>query len=329
MGLAALAIGGLVGAFNGFFVAVRPAAADRRHPVVDVHRPGRHAAGHGQAGRRHPARVLVLPHRRRGPERPAGADRRPRWSRSRSGCWSRTRASASASTRSAATRTRRTPPGWRRARVKFWAYVLAGVFYGAAGAFISAQTGSADPLIGRPLLLQAFAAVVLGGTVLGGGRGGAVGSVVGAYILMIVVNILLVLNVSAYYSSVAEGAILILAVLGGSLTRHSPVADYCQAAGRSSCGRGGRRRRPRRARRAARPAGAGAPRGHGAPASWLERHRATLRYVAAGLSSASRPWWWRPTSSTATRWPTSATTTRCWSCPPSSPSWRSARVRPS
>jgi ribose transport system permease protein len=72
---------------------------------------------------------------------------------------------------------------------KFSAYVLGGCFYGAAGAFISAQTGSADPLVGDPLLLPIFAAVVVGGTLLGGGKGGCFGSVVGAYVLMIVVNI--------------------------------------------------------------------------------------------------------------------------------------------
>ncbi|MFO1035809.1 MAG: ABC transporter permease [Geminicoccaceae bacterium] len=113
---------------------------------------------------------------------------------------------------------------------QFAAYVVAGMFYGAAGAFISAQTGSADPLIGRPMLLQVFTAVVLGGTLLGGGRGGCIGTVVGAYILVLVVNILLVLNVSAYYSSVAEGTILILAVLAASLNRRSAIADYLRLA---------------------------------------------------------------------------------------------------
>ena len=101
--------------------------------------------------------------------------------------------------------------------VQFLVYVIGGGCYGLAGVFISAQTGSGDPLIGNPMLLQMFAAVVVGGTVLGGGRGGPLGTVFGAYILMMVVNILLVLNVSAYYSTVAEGAILILAVLAGSL----------------------------------------------------------------------------------------------------------------
>lgn len=107
---------------------------------------------------------------------------------------------------------------------KFSVYVLAGACYGFAGVFVSAQTGSGDPLVGIPLLLQVFAAVVVGGTALGGGRGGCVGSIFGAYILMMVVNILLVLNVSAYYSTVAEGIILILAVLGAAISRHSVLA---------------------------------------------------------------------------------------------------------
>lgn len=110
--------------------------------------------------------------------------------------------------------------------VKFFTYTIAGGFYGAAGMFISAQTGGGDPLIGNPVLLQTFTAVVLGGTLLGGGRGGAIGSIVGAYTLTLMVNILLVLNVSAYYSSVTEGVVLVLAVLAGSINRQSPIAHY-------------------------------------------------------------------------------------------------------
>jgi len=107
---------------------------------------------------------------------------------------------------------------------QFMVYVIAGGFYGLAGVFISAQTGAGDPLVGNPMLLQMFAAVVVGGTLLGGGRGGLTGSVLGAYVLMIIVNILLVLNVSAYYSTVAESAILLLAVLSASLHRKSVLA---------------------------------------------------------------------------------------------------------
>jgi ribose transport system permease protein len=109
-------------------------------------------------------------------------------------------------------------------RALFAVYVMAGGCYGLAGTFISAQTGSGDPLVGNPLLLQVFAAIVVGGTRLGGGRGGVFGSMIGAYILMLIVNILLVLNISAYYSTVAEGSILILAVLGAAIGRDTALA---------------------------------------------------------------------------------------------------------
>src|ERR1700722_1847625 len=114
---------------------------------------------------------------------------------------------------------------------RFFAFVLGGLFYGAAGVFIGAQTGSADPLVGDPLLLQTFTAVVLGGTLLGGGRGGALGSVIGAYTLMLMINILLALDVSAYYSTIAEGVVLILAVVGASLGRESVIVESLRRAG--------------------------------------------------------------------------------------------------
>ena len=166
--------------------------------------------------------------------------------------------------------------------VKFFTYVAAGMFYGAAGVFITAQTGSADPLVGRPMLLQVFTAVVIGGTVLGGGRGGCVGSIVGAYVLLIVVNILLVLNVSAYYSSVAEGLILVLAVLASSLKRNSPIADAIRLAGlRLNAWRGGTlphgHAGPHRAMTRRQSATATAP-GFTMP-SWIGRNRELLRFI--------------------------------------------------
>ena len=100
--------------------------------------------------------------------------------------------------------------------VRFWLYVLSGCFYGMAGVFFSAQTGGGDPLAGAGMLLPIFVAVVLGGTPLGGGRGGCLGTVIGAFSVTLIANMLLVLNVSTYYSTVIEGLILILAVLGSS-----------------------------------------------------------------------------------------------------------------
>ncbi|MEJ8573510.1 ABC transporter permease [Microbaculum marinum] len=172
--------------------------------------------------------------------------------------------------------------GVRSAWVLFFVYVLAGGCYGLAGVFISGQTGSADPLIGNPMLLQVFAAVVVGGTLLGGGRGGPVGSIFGAYILMMVVNILLVLNISAYYSTVAEGLILILAVLGASLSRDSALARQLRdGSARLSAWRNGRL--PSQIGSLARRLSLTEQTGRGVPAAALPpfrvRHAETLRYA--------------------------------------------------
>lgn len=113
------------------------------------------------------------------------------------------------------------PVAW----VRFLTYVLAGGMYGLAGVSISAQTGAGDPLVGNPMLLQMFAAVVVGGTLLGGGRGGLTGSAIGAFVLILMVNILLILNVSAYYSTIAESSILLIAVLIGAIHGKSVLAN--------------------------------------------------------------------------------------------------------
>lgn len=166
-------------------------------------------------------------------------------------------------------------------RIRFTTYVLAGGLYGLAGVFVSAQTGSGDPLIGDSLLLSMFAAVVIGGTRLGGGRGGPTGTVFGAFILIIIVNILLTLNVSAYYSTIAEGAVLLLAVLAGSVSKDSVLRRQIRALGAASTARRAGRlvhQRQLPARRLD-----FASKAHrsklGMQAGWGRRHGTTLRHA--------------------------------------------------
>ena len=84
------------------------------------------------------------------------------------------------------------------ARTKFLGYTLAGTFYGAGGVFLSAQTSSGDPLVGSGMLLLIFAATILGGTRIGGGEGGCLGTVFAAFTLMLISNVLIVLNWSPH-----------------------------------------------------------------------------------------------------------------------------------
>lgn len=169
--------------------------------------------------------------------------------------------------------------------VRFGAYVLAGGFNGLAGVFVSAQTGSGDPLVGNSLLLSMFAAVVIGGTRLGGGKGGLVGTIFGAFVLMIVVNILLALNVSAYYSTIAEGAVLLAAVLVGSFARDSVLMEQLRRmAGIASALRSGthvsrRAGTDRKLPFAAANTRPRAPSDTIAQPGFLRRHGTTLRYA--------------------------------------------------
>ena len=111
-------------------------------------------------------------------------------------------------------------------RTKFFGYVLAGGFYGAGGVFLSAQTLSGDPLVGSGLLLLIFSATILGGTRIGGGQGGCVGTVFAALTLMLISNVMLVLNISSHYTPIVEGVILLLAVAGATLGKDSPLSGH-------------------------------------------------------------------------------------------------------
>ena len=120
---------------------------------------------------------------------------------------------------------------------RFMSFTLGGMFFGAAGLFITANTGSGDPLIGAAMLLKVFAAVVLGGTLIGGGRGGALGTVFGALTLTIIVNIFLVLGVRTFVVPIVEGIVLILAVLGFTGLRNLPVVAFLKSLpGRAAAG---------------------------------------------------------------------------------------------
>ncbi len=108
---------------------------------------------------------------------------------------------------------------------QFLGYLLAGLFYGAAGVMLSAQTAAGDPLVGRDLIILILTAVILGGTQIGGG-GGCLGTVFAAFTLVLISDLLLVLDVSSSYTPIVESLVLILAVISGLLGRHTTLAEH-------------------------------------------------------------------------------------------------------
>jgi ribose transport system permease protein len=95
------------------------------------------------------------------------------------------------------------------ARIKIAAYTISGALAGLAAVLLVARVGSAEPAAATSLLLNAVAAVVLGGVSLFGGRGTIAGPVVGALLLTGLVNGLTLLSVSEAYQPIAVGTVVV------------------------------------------------------------------------------------------------------------------------
>ncbi|MER8881351.1 ABC transporter permease [Mesorhizobium sp. M0074] len=98
-------------------------------------------------------------------------------------------------------------------KVRFIAYVMTGILAACAGLMLTALIGSADPNIGPTYTLIAIAAVALGGVSLAGGRGGLAGAAIGAVDIFLLQSVLTAFNVSTYVLQIAYGAILVVAVI--------------------------------------------------------------------------------------------------------------------
>jgi len=92
-------------------------------------------------------------------------------------------------------------------------YVLGGLAAGIAGVMILARTTAGTSTHGQLYELDAIAAVVVGGTLLVGGRGTIVGTVLGVLIFSTLTNIFTMNNLSTSVQAVAKGVIIVVAVL--------------------------------------------------------------------------------------------------------------------
>ena len=91
-------------------------------------------------------------------------------------------------------------------------YVIVGFFAGLGGFVLSARFNSSEAVAGIGMELDVIAAVVIGGTSLFGGEGNVLGTVIGALLIGVLVNGLVMLNVSSYIQQIIIGLIIILAV---------------------------------------------------------------------------------------------------------------------
>lgn len=99
----------------------------------------------------------------------------------------------------------------RRTLVK--TYVLSAAMAGLAGLFLVARTQTGDPTIGARFALDSIAAVIVGGTLLSGGRITLAGTVVGSLALGLIPNVMNLAGISTFYQTATKGLVLIAAIL--------------------------------------------------------------------------------------------------------------------
>jgi erythritol transport system permease protein len=102
--------------------------------------------------------------------------------------------------------------GIRVPRIKFISYLFSALCAGIVGLIIAAQLEAAHPATGETFELNAIAAVVLGGTSLMGGRGSVTGSLIGACVIGVLADGLVMLGVSEFWQITVKGIVILLAV---------------------------------------------------------------------------------------------------------------------
>ena len=101
------------------------------------------------------------------------------------------------------------------ARTKILAYAIGGLFGAMGGLSLTMSTGIGAPIPG-PYLMASVAAVVLGGVVLGGGKGGLLGPIIAVFILRLVRTDLTLLAIDPNVTAIVEGTIMVAVVMFGA-----------------------------------------------------------------------------------------------------------------
>jgi erythritol transport system permease protein len=103
--------------------------------------------------------------------------------------------------------------GIRVSRVKMFVYMFSGFCAAIVGLVISSELMAAHPATGESFELNAIAAAVLGGTSMSGGRGTIGGTIIGAFVIGILSDGLVMMGVSSFWQMVIKGLVIIIAVV--------------------------------------------------------------------------------------------------------------------
>jgi ribose transport system permease protein len=112
--------------------------------------------------------------------------------------------------------------GIRVWRVELIVFGLAGLFAALAGILYASRMDSGQPSVGEGWLMGAITAAIIGGTSLRGGQGTIVGTILGALLMAVLGNGIVLLSVSGFWERVIIGCVVLVAILVDLLRRNRP-----------------------------------------------------------------------------------------------------------
>ncbi|WP_319498354.1 ABC transporter permease [uncultured Cohaesibacter sp.] len=104
-------------------------------------------------------------------------------------------------------------------RTKMFVYMFSGFCAAIAGLIVASQLVAAHPATGNMFELNAIAAAVLGGTSMAGGRGKIGGTIIGAFVIGILSDGLVMMGVSSFWQMVIKGVVIVGAVVIDQIQR--------------------------------------------------------------------------------------------------------------
>jgi ribose transport system permease protein len=104
-------------------------------------------------------------------------------------------------------------------RVRLSAYMLSGLLASFAGIVSVSYISNAEATAGSSLMLQAIAAVVIGGASLFGGTGSAIGALLGSLMITIIQNGANLIGVNSFWQGTVTGVVILIAVLVDRVTK--------------------------------------------------------------------------------------------------------------
>jgi ribose transport system permease protein len=111
--------------------------------------------------------------------------------------------------------------GLSKTRLMLLVFGISGAFVGLTAVLASGYYGTVQANTGEGMELKAIAAAVIGGCNILGGRGSALGTLLGAFLVALLYNMLILLEASSYWQSIFVGGLILLAVAVDALLQRA------------------------------------------------------------------------------------------------------------